>query len=90
MDVVRELAAIVRTHDLATEVLAASIRHPRHVTEAALAGAHIATVPHRILKQLIHHPLTDSGIVQFRADWASVQKKDPGAATRRLTLQASP
>jgi transaldolase len=90
MDVVRELVAIVRTHDLTTEVLAASIRHPRHVTEAALAGAHIATVPLRILKQLIHHPLTDSGIAQFRADWASVQKKDAHAAIPRLSLQASP
>ncbi len=89
MNVVRELAAIVRTHGLSTEVLAASIRHPRHVTDAALAGAHIATVPHRILKQLIYHPLTDSGIAQFRADWASVRKKDSGAAPQ-LPLQASP
>ena len=74
INVVRELAGIVRTHDLRTEVLAASIRHPRHVTEAALAGAHIATVPLKVLKQLVHHPLTDSGITQFRSDWASVQK----------------
>ena len=74
MDVVRELVAIVRIHNLKAEVLAASIRHPRHVTEAALAGAHIATVPHKILKQMIRHPLTDSGIMQFRADWASVQE----------------
>jgi transaldolase len=74
MDVVRELVAIVRMHNLSAEVLAASIRHPRHVTEAALAGSHIATVPHRILKQMIRHPLTDSGVMQFRADWASVQE----------------
>ena len=51
MDVVRELVAIVKTHHLDAEVLAASIRHPRHVTDAALAGAHIATVPHKILRQ---------------------------------------
>lgn len=74
MNVVRELAGIVRIHDLRTEVLAASIRHPRHVTEAALAGAHIATIPLKVLRQLVHHPLTDSGIAQFRSDWASVQK----------------
>ena len=74
MDVVRELVAIVRVHNLKTEVLAASIRHPRHVTEAALAGSHIATVPYKILKQMIRHPLTDSGIKKFRADWASVQQ----------------
>jgi transaldolase len=68
INVVRELAGIVRTHDLRTEVLAASIRHPRHVTEAALAGAHIATVPLKVLRQLVHHPLTDSGITQFRSE----------------------
>ena len=73
MDVVRELLAIVKTHHLDAEVLAASIRHPRHVTEAALAGAHIATVPFKILQQMIHHPLTDSGIVRFRKDWEAVQ-----------------
>jgi transaldolase len=73
MEVVRELVAMVETHQLHAEVLAASIRHPRHVTEAALAGAHIATIPHKILRQMIHHPLTDSGIVQFRKDWEAVQ-----------------
>jgi transaldolase len=76
MDVVRELVAMVRTHDLKTEVLVASIRHPRHVTQAALAGAHIATVPHKILRQMIHHPLTESGILQFRKDWESVHATD--------------
>jgi len=81
MDVVRELVAMVRTHGLATEVLAASIRHPRHMTMAALAGAHIATVPHRILRQMIHHPLTTSGIVQFRKDWESV--RNAGESTQR-------
>ena len=56
-------------HGLESEVLAASIRHPRHVTEAALAGAHIATLPFKVLQQMVHHPLTDTGIVQFRKDW---------------------
>jgi transaldolase len=74
MNVVRELVAIVRIHEISTEVLAASIRHPRHVTEAALAGAHIATGPLEVLTQLIHHPLTDTGIMKFRSDWASVQQ----------------
>jgi transaldolase len=77
MEVVRELVAMVETHQLHAEVLAASIRHPRHVTEAALAGAHIATIPHKILRQMIHHPLTDSGIVQFRKDWEAVQSARP-------------
>jgi transaldolase len=73
MDVVQELVAMVETYGLDAKVLAASIRHPRHVTEAALAGAHIATVPFKVLKQMIHHPLTDTGIVQFRRDWDTVQ-----------------
>jgi transaldolase len=73
MDVVRDLVAIVNTHELAAEVLAASIRHPRHVTEAALAGTHVATVPFTILRAMIHHPLTDAGILRFRADWEAVQ-----------------
>jgi transaldolase len=82
MNVVRELVAMVRTHGLKAEVLAASIRHPRHMTEAALAGAHIATVPHKILRQMIHHPLTDTGILQFRRDWETVQK--PSANKKEL------
>ena len=68
MDVVRELVTIVELHGLQTQVLAASMRHPRHVTEAALAGAHIATVPLAVLRRMIHHPLTDSGVQQFRKD----------------------
>jgi len=73
MDVVRELVAIVETHGLDTEVLAASIRHPRHVTEAALAGAHVVTAPIAVLRQMITHPLTESGIEKFRQDWDAVQ-----------------
>lgn len=79
MDVVRELVTMVRTHDLKTEVLVASVRQPRHVTQAALAGAHIATVPYKIVRQMIHHPLTDSGILQFRKDWESVHAADHNA-----------
>ena len=77
MEVVRELVAMVNVHALKTEVLVASIRHPRHVTKAALAGAHIATVPQKILRQMIQHPLTDKGILQFRKDWETVQKPSP-------------
>jgi transaldolase len=67
--VIRELVEIVTIHDIESEVLAASIRHPRHVTEAALAGAHVATLPFKVLQQMVRHPLTDKGIVQFRKDW---------------------
>lgn len=73
MDVVRELVSIVEVHDLETEVLAASIRHPRHVTDAALAGAHIATLPFKVLQQMVRHPLTDKGIVAFQKDWAAAR-----------------
>jgi transaldolase len=69
MSVVRELVEIFAVHEIAAEVLAASIRHPLHVTQAALAGAHIATLPFKVLQQMVHHPLTDSGIAQFRSDW---------------------
>ena len=73
MDVIRELVSIVELHGLETEVLAASIRHPRHVTEAALAGCHVATLPFKVLQQMVHHPLTDKGIVAFQKDWAAAR-----------------
>jgi transaldolase len=81
MTVIRELASIVDIHGLAAEVLVASVRHPRHVTEAALAGAHIATVPIKVLRQMVHHPLTDSGIVRFREDWQKAQATGQAPAT---------
>jgi transaldolase len=81
MTVIRELAAIVEIHELDAEVLVASIRHPRHVTDAALAGAQIATVPMKVLRQMVHHPLTDSGIVRFREDWQNAQASAQSPAT---------
>src|SRR3954451_3862717 len=69
MTVIRELVDIVTIHDIETEVLAASIRNPLNMTQAALAGAHVATLPFKVLQQMVHHPLTTSGIVQFRSDW---------------------
>lgn len=72
MDVVRDLVAIYKTYNLAAQVLAASIRHPRHVVEAALVGAHVVTVPPPVLEQLVKHPLTDVGLERFLADWQKV------------------
>jgi transaldolase len=69
MDVIRELVGIIEAHDMDAQVLVASVRHPRHVTEAALLGADIATVPFKVLQQMVHHPLTDKGIKTFREDW---------------------
>ncbi|MEO7038552.1 MAG: fructose-6-phosphate aldolase [Candidatus Elarobacter sp.] len=80
MVVVRQLAEVFALHDMPAEVLAASMRGPLHVTQAALAGAHIATIPFKVLQQMVHHPLTDKGIVQFRADWE--KRKPPPVAIR--------
>jgi transaldolase len=74
LDVIRELVPIIDTYDFDAEVLVASVRHPRHVTDSALIGAHIATVPFKILQQMVHHPLTDKGIVTFRSDWEKARK----------------
>ena len=74
MIVIRELAEIFAIHEIESEVLAASIRNPVHMTQAALAGAHIATVPFKVLQQMVHHPLTDKGIVQFKADWEKARE----------------
>ncbi len=74
MIVIRELSEIVAIHELDTEVLAASIRNPLQMTQAALAGAHVATLPFKILQQMVHHPLTDKGIEQFKSDWEKARK----------------
>lgn len=75
MTVIRELAEIFANYEGLDhcEILAASIRHPRHVTESALAGAHVATMPLKVLEQMIKHPLTDKGIAIFKADWAKAK-----------------
>ena len=74
MIVIRELAEIFAIHEIEAEILSASIRHPLHVTQSALAGAHIATLPFKVLQQMVHHPLTDKGIVTFRSDWEKARK----------------
>ena len=76
MEIVDELVNIYDIHGLETEVLAASIRGPRHAVDAALAGAHVATIPFKVLKQLVAHPLTDAGLAKFLADWEKVPKPE--------------
>ncbi|ALC88683.1 transaldolase [Bacillus sp. FJAT-18017] len=71
LDLISTIAEIFAVHGLETEIIAASIRHPMHVTEAALRGAHIATIPYKVLMQIFHHPLTDKGIEAFLKDWNS-------------------
>jgi transaldolase len=94
MTCVRELVDIVELHQLDSEVLAASIRHPLHVTQAALAGAHVATLPMKVLQQMVRHPLTDKGIVTFRSDWDKARKaaaeKTPEAKQEAATAGTRP
>lgn len=75
MEVIREIVEIYENYAIETEVLSASIRHPRHVIDSAIAGADIATVPYKILKQMFRHTLTDVGLDKFMSDWAGMQKK---------------
>jgi transaldolase len=69
MDLIGQIVQIYNNYDYQTEVLVASIRHPLHVVEAALIGAHVCTIPFKVIDQLIRHPLTDSGLERFLADW---------------------
>jgi transaldolase len=72
MDLVRQIVAIYENYNYATFVLAASLRSPTHFVDAALAGAHVCTLPPAVLRQLIRHPLTDIGLERFLADWKKV------------------
>ena len=72
IDLIREISEMFSIADLDTEIIAASVRNPIHVTDCALAGADIATVPYKVLEQMIKHPLTDQGIEKFQADYRAV------------------
>lgn len=72
MDVIREARQIFDNYTLATQILAASMRHPRHVVDAAMIGADVATLPPDVLRKLLQHPLTDRGLEQFLSDWKSL------------------
>lgn len=69
MELISTIAEMFDIHGIESQIIAASIRHPMHVTEAALHGAHIATIPFNVINQLCKHPLTDQGIEKFLADW---------------------
>jgi transaldolase len=75
MELIRQILTIYRNYDYKTQVLVASVRHPQHVVEAALAGGHICTMPFSIFQQMVKHPLTDSGLKKFLADWEAQAKK---------------
>jgi len=77
MDLVRDIVQIYRNYGYKTQILAASLRSPTHVSEAALAGAHIATMPFKVLDMLFNHPLTDKGLDQFLKDWNKAFQPGP-------------
>lgn len=75
MDLVRQIVAIFDNYEFSCEVLAASLRNPLHVVDAALAGADVATLPFKVIEQIMRHPLTDIGQEKFMADWNKLQEK---------------
>ena len=75
IDLVEDIANIFALHDIPTEIISASIRGPQDVTDSAKAGAHIATIPYKVIVQMSKHPLTDAGIAKFMADWNDAFKK---------------
>jgi len=74
MELIEQIVTIYDNYDYATEVLVASVRHPIHVVQAALIGAHVVTMPYKVIEQLVKHPLTDVGIDRFLKDWEKVAK----------------
>ena len=74
MQIVKQIVDIFTIHEIETKVLAASIRHPRHVLLAALAGADIVTIPPAVFDKMIRHPLTDVGLEKFLSDWKKASK----------------
>lgn len=75
---IRDIADIFEIYGIPTEIISASVRHPIHVIECAKAGADIATVPFKVFEQMLKHPLTDSGIDKFLADWEAAKNKEVG------------
>ena len=75
MQLIEQICTIYANYGLATEVLVASVRHPIHVVQAGLLGAHVATIPAKVIQQLAKHPLTDIGLEKFLADWEKVKDR---------------
>jgi len=80
IDLIRDIVTVYRNYEFRTQVLAASLRSPMHVMESARVGAHIATMPFKVVDMLFHHPLTDKGLEQFLNDYAKVFQESPALA----------
>lgn len=89
MAMVAQIIEIFQNYDFTTKVLVASVRHPVHVLEAARMGADVATLPFSVIEQLARHPLTESGLKKFLADWEKVPKEEKGAKGEKGTPAAS-
>ena len=75
MELIEQIVTIFRNYNFKPQVIVSSIRHPIHVLEAGLIGAHVATIPYKVIEQLVRHPLTDIGIERFLDEWRKVPKK---------------
>ena len=75
INIIEDIVKIYNNYNISTEVIAASVRHPMHVLEAAKAGSHIATIPYKVFEQMVKHPMTDLGIERFLKDWEGVDSK---------------
>lgn len=75
MELIREIVTIYKNYDYKTEILTASVRHPLHVVQAAMAGSHVATIPAKVIDQMFKHPLTDKGLETFLSDWKKANSK---------------
>ncbi len=75
MQLIRDIVHVYKNYDFQTQILSASLRHPQHVIQSAMAGAHVGTMPFTVMKQLFNHPLTDSGLKRFLADWDKVKEQ---------------
>ena len=87
MDLIDDIVSIYDNYMFDTEVLVASIRSPKHVLDAALIGADVATIPFKVIGQLARHPLTDKGLEQFLADWEKVPKKATPKTAKKKTAR---
>lgn len=76
ISLIEEIVTIFKNYDIKTEIISASIRHPMHVVQCAIAGSDIATIPYKVFMQMLNHPLTDTGIEKFLKDWESVKAID--------------
>lgn len=83
MELVEQILTIFGNYGMATQVLVASIRHPGHVLEAAMLGADVATIPFKVIRELLKHPLTDSGLATFLKDWTNVTTETKPTAKKR-------